>query len=130
MIGISEMRHCFRFFFAIAGVLMLLSYAGCKDEGYHDHVPSSGNGSLIIDNNSGDEISVFVDGVRVAGVSGGDYQIVDLAPGFFRVVLSADHVDRSYRDDVDILQGRLTILDVKASSADNYYYYDVVTTFD
>ena len=60
MINIYGLNHCSRFLLSIAGVLMLLSFAGCEGRGYYDHVPPSGKGSLIVDNNSGDEISIFL----------------------------------------------------------------------
>lgn len=111
--------------------LMPVVFAGCdRNNSYYDHVPPQGKGSLVIDNHTGDDISIFVNGERMGGVNGGDYTIIDLNPGFIRLVLAADHVDRSYRDDIDLLDGRLTIIDVRASSANNYYTYDAVITFE
>jgi len=111
----------------LAGCLIL---TGCDEEDYYDHSIPEGMGSLVVDNNSGDDISIFIDGVRVAGVDGGGWEVFDVAPGLYRVVLDSDDYDRSYSGDVDVLQDRLTILDIMASLATSYYYYDVVTTYE
>ncbi|MDD4869756.1 MAG: hypothetical protein PHR77_04285 [Kiritimatiellae bacterium] len=131
MVDISFIRHYLKFIFLITGILMALVFAGCDDnDSYYDHVPPAGQGSLVVDNGTGDDISVYIDGVRMTGVDDGDAGIIDLAPGVYRLVLDSDHSERSYRADMDILQNRLTIMEVWPSSANNYYYYDVVTTYD
>ncbi|OGV61883.1 MAG: hypothetical protein A2283_06255 [Lentisphaerae bacterium RIFOXYA12_FULL_48_11] len=103
---------------------------GCDENSYYDHVPAVGMGCLVLDNNSGDDIEVFLDGVEVFRLDGGDEEIQDLEPGVYRIVLSADYTGRSYSSDVDILKGHLTILDVRPNSSTSYYYYDVITTYD
>jgi len=126
----STRQNALHFLFSLAGALMILMSAGCDSgESYYDHVPPPGRGSLIIDNNTGDDISVYIDGALMTGVGDGSTEIVDLTPGFFRLVLDADNAERSYRADIDILEDRLTVLEVRSSSANNYYDYDVITTF-
>jgi len=44
----------------------------------------------------------------------------DLAPGLYRVVLDGDH-DRYVGGDVDILQGRLTVLRVERDYLEDEY---------
>ena len=127
---ISKVMIILRKFLYFTGLLVALLVLGCDESGYYDHDPASGMGSLVLDNNSGDDISVFLDGLEILNIDGSDEEIQDLQPGAYRIVLSADHTDRSYSADVDILEGRLTILDIRSSSATSYYYYDVLTTYD
>lgn len=115
----------------VAGVLALLlagMAAGC-DEDFTDHQPPAGSGSLIVDNHTADDLSIFVDGRYTDRV--GDYsdRILDMDPGFYRLVLTGeDNSDRSYRTDVDILEGQLTILEVWTSA--DPHGYDVTIRFD
>ncbi len=94
---------------------LLLLITGCEyEEDYYDHVPAPGKGSIIIDNNTSQDINFYVDGERVSEI--GDYRerIFDLEPGVRRVVLDEEDGDTTYREDVDVLDGRLTILKVWA----------------
>ena len=84
---------------------------------------------MVIDNNTGDDIDLFVDGERLTRV--GDYseRVIDLDPGIYRVVLNEEDGDANSRGDVDILENRLTILHVYAHPYD-WREYDVRTEFD
>ena len=110
-------------------VAALFFLAGCDRSNFYDHVPPQGDGSLVVDNNSGEDVSVFSDGISVASVNSGDYEIVDMSPGSYRVVISGDSSDRSFRGDVDVLDGRLTVLDVTSAASSIYDFY-VTTTFE
>lgn len=114
---------------AVAAFALLA--CGCEDaDDDFDHDPPAGLGTLYIDNNTGDDLDVFVDGVRLGGADDYDERFFDLAPGVHRLVLAADDdEDRSYRDDIDILEGRRTIVDVDRDS-DDFDRYDVVVYFD
>ncbi len=93
--------------------LALLAAAGCEDdEDYRDHVPAAGQGSLIVDNNTMQDLDLFLDGALNREVGDGKEAIVDLAPGEYRVVLDSQDSNRSFAGDVDVLEGRLTILHV------------------
>ncbi len=95
---------------------MLLVTSGCEyEDDYYDHVPPPGKGSIIIDNNSSHDINFYLDGERLSEI--GDYRvrIFDLSPGVSRIVLDEKDGDTTYRDDVDILEGRLTILRIWAA---------------
>ena len=95
----------------------------------NDHEPPPGQGSLVIYNNTSDDIAVFVDGVRLDDV--GDYndRAYDLDPGVRRVILDQRGGDRTFADDVDILADRRTIMDVDTDTFDTLDY-DVVIFFD
>lgn len=93
------------------GLALCLALAGCEDDEF-DHTPPSGQGSLIVDNHTADDIDLFVNGAWVTRVDGGDEAVVDLEPGLYRIVLNDEDDLRSFRDDVDVLEGRLTVLDV------------------
>jgi hypothetical protein len=99
-----------------------LMAAGCDDPNDYDFKPSDGKGALIVDNISPDDIDVFVDGVRLGQVGDNDDRAFELAPGLHRVVLEEEDGRRDAADDIDILEGRLTVLRVSlpAFSSDRY----------
>lgn len=114
---------------AVAAFLALFPL-GCEyDDDDFDHDPPAGLGTLYVDNNTGDDLDVFVDGAEMQGVGDYDERFYDLAPGVRRVVLDEDDGDRSFADDVDVLEGRRTIIDVSRDS-DDFDRYDVVIYFD
>ena len=92
---------------------------GC-DEDEYDHEPPAGQGTLVVDNFTGDRLQVYLDGELVESVTAGKHRFYDLSPGLRRVVLDGDDVRRTWAGDVDILEGRLTVAEVK----DNSNYYD------
>jgi len=116
-------------------VLLAVSTAwlvsGCDEDDYEDHVPPKGKGSLVIDNDTFDDLSLYVDGNYTARVGDGSERIFDLDPGVHRVVLDEgdDDDDRSFRDYVDVLAGQLTVLKVRAD-VDDIYAYDVRVEFE
>lgn len=101
---------------------------GCDDDRY-DHDPPQGQGAIIVDNFTGDRIRVYVDGERLNDTRGGHSRAYDLEPGVYRVALDSDDRYRSWADDVDVLEGRLTILEVRGDAGD-YRRFDVYTYFD
>ncbi len=106
--------------------------AGCDwdDDDNEDYQPPSGSGALRVDNNTGDDIRIYVDGDEKGTV--GDYsdRVYDLEPGVYRVVLDQKNGDRDYRDEVDIVEGRLTVLDVSYDNDPFDDDYDVEIFFD
>lgn len=119
-------------FRACAAAGLLLCAAGCDldDDNDRDHTPPAGQGALLVDNNTGDDIKVYADGVLLGKV--GDYsdRAFDLAPGVYRVVLDEDDGSRDFRDDVDVLADRLTVLDVTVDYDAFDSDYDVEIFFD
>jgi hypothetical protein len=93
----------------LAACLVLL-IGGCEDDDYN-HVPAPGQGTLIVDNDHAEDISLYIDGERIREIKDGHESFNDIAPGLYRVVLIDDD-GVAYRDDVDIIEGRLTILEV------------------
>ena len=121
----------FRLFIsALCTTFLLLGFTGCEDheDHYNDHVPPTGKGSLVIDNLTVDDINAYVDGQSAAHVRDGHYEIVDLAPGRYSLVLDEDGGSRDARVHVEILNGRLTILRVTAEVFANDYH--VETEYD
>lgn len=106
-------KHIIRLLSCSFAITSLLA-TGCdwEDDDYTDHEPPAGKGSIVVDNNTADDIKVYIEGVRVADVNDFDDRAYDLNPGVYRVVLDQDGGDRTFRDDVDVIEGRLTILDV------------------
>lgn len=127
----DRLSRYFRIAFSTVALAALPMLSGCEydDDDDNDHEPPAGQGSLIIYNNTVDDIAVYIDDVRVEDVGDDDDRAYDLAPGVHRVVLDQRGGDRTYRDDVDILEGRRTIMDVAFDSLDSFDY-DVVVFFD
>jgi len=109
---------------ALAVVLPWLS--GC-DEDEYDHDPPAGQGTLVVDNFTGDRVEVYIDGMEVESVRSGKHRYYDLAPGVHRIALDGDDTRRFWADDIDILEGRLTVLEVRGYSGSSY---DVWIYFD
>lgn len=112
----------------LAGVIPLLT--ACDEDNDRDFDPASGKGAIVVDNNTGRNIIVFIDGVRQGRVGDFSDRAFELDPGVYRIVLDEDGGDRNYRDDIDVLVNRLTILDV---DVDNDFFdddYDVEVFFD
>ena len=113
-VGTSRRRCSLPFVDGLLAVALLLS--GCDDDDI-DHSPPPGQGAIVIENNGYEDVDVYIDGAFQARVKDGHWRAFDGPPGVYRVVLDEDDSDRTYRDDVDVLIGRLTVLDVRSSSA-------------
>lgn len=120
--------------FRAASVLLAISSlgllaAGCDldNRGSRKHNPPDGYGALVVENNSSRDIRVYIDGKEEGKVSDYSNRAFDLLPGVHRVILDERHGNRSWRDDVDIIEARLTILDVASGWDDDF---DVQVFFD
>ncbi len=100
---------------AAALLMLALAAAGCDDE--YDHEPPAGQGTIVVDNFTGWDLRVYLDGAEAAETDSGDHRAYDLAPGPYRVVLDAEDLDAAWAGDVDVLEGRLTILEVRDTGA-------------
>ena len=103
-------------------------FAGCDEEEF-DHTPPSGQGTLVVDNLTGDRVYVYIDGEEVNSVTSDKHQYYDRDPGVYRVVLDGEDTDRAWADDVDVLEGRLTVLEVREHALD-YRDFDVREYFE
>ena len=112
----------------LAGVMILaLGLCACDGDDW-SHKPPAGMGSIIVDNRTTDGVNVYLEGTYTKRVSDFDHEAFDLAPATYRVVLDEAHGSRNWRDDVDVLEGKLTVLEVN-----NGYYssdYNVRIYFD
>ena len=100
--------------------------AGCEkpsDNSSFDYVPPSGSGAIIVDNLTPTGIQVYVDGTSVGDVGEDRNEHFDTKPGEHRVVLDQEKDGhRSWGDDIDILDGRLTILRVTIDTSNQSGY--------
>ena len=101
---------------------------GCDDEDYK-HDPPVGQGTIVVDNYTGDRVYVYINGREEGSVGGYNHQYYDRDPGLYRVALDGDDSHRSWAADVDVLEGRLTVLKVRGYSGD-YDHFDVEVYFD
>jgi hypothetical protein len=97
----------------LAGLAVLCFTPGCESDDDFDHDPPAGMGSIIIDNFTYTDIEFFLDGILQETVKSDHDKTFDLTPGVYRVVLNDKDGDRNWADDVDVLEGRLTVLTVK-----------------
>ena len=112
---------------AAVGVSILLT--GCEDDDDIDHDPPVGQGSIVVDNDGSRDLHVYIDGAYQGEVKDGHRTAYDRAPGVYRVVLDESGSDRGFSADVDVLVGRLTILEATGGEAfgDDLYvsrFYD------
>jgi hypothetical protein len=108
--------------------LLLMAVAGCERD--DDHTPPAGMGSIMVRNNSGDDSFVYFNGALASNRA--DYATTtpyDLAPGSYRVSLTERRGWRSWSGFVDVLENRLTFMDVTLD-LQNTYAYNVVIFFD
>jgi hypothetical protein len=106
-----------------AALACLFLASGCEtDDDEFDHNPPAGQGSIIVDNFTFTDIEFFVDGRIQGKIKEDDDKAFDFAPGVYRVVLNDDDGNHSWADDVDVLEGRLTVLKVQidTSFSDTY----------
>ena len=103
--------------------------AGCDDvDDEFDFVPAAGHGALIVDNNTASDVDLYIDGLSRGTVGSDSHLPVDLIPGVYRVVLDEQDGDRQYGVDIDILEGRLTVLRAYIASG-SYTEYRVRIEF-
>ncbi|MCO5043919.1 MAG: hypothetical protein M9963_09415 [Kiritimatiellae bacterium] len=105
-----------------------LSLVACDwDDDKYRHKPAEGMGALVVDNRTGGDLRVYVDQIEVGKVSAYKDRSFDLTGGVYRVVLEERHGWANWRDDVDIMQSRLTVLDVARGTSTRL---DVSVFFD
>ncbi len=110
-------------------VLLTLIVAGCWSDSGFDHIPGEGLGSLVVDNRTSRDVDVFIAGEPAQRVSSRRWRAFDREPGVYRVVLDERRGDRNFRDDVDVLRGRLTVMEITADP-DHRNRFSVFTYFD
>lgn len=115
--------------FGILAIFLAMGMAAGCDDTEFDRDPPAGQGTLIVDNFTGDRVRVYIDGDEVDSVSSGKHRYYDRDPGVYRVALDGDDVNRSWAGDVDVLEGRRTVVEVRGYSSD-YDLFAVQIYFD
>ena len=105
---------------ALAGLFVL---TWCDDDISRNLQP--GQGAIFIRNNTSSDLIGFIDGVRFQTVQDFSDRAYDLDPGVYRVVLDESGGDRAYRGDVDVIEGRLTVMDVGIEPFDSNFDVEV-----
>jgi hypothetical protein len=116
----------------LTAMALLTVFVGCDDDDeFDDHDVPAGLGSIVIDNNTFTKIDIFLDGIDFGRVGDFDERFIDIEPGEYRLVLDEDGSgDRAVAMDVDILEGRLTVVDVDLDIGDSSYIVDVFLNDD
>lgn len=108
--------------------ILALTLSAC-DDGRDSHDPAAGLGAIQVANNTSTDLSVFVDGAKLGDVESYKDAAYDLAPGVHRVVLDErGNGNKSDARDVDVLEGKSTVMDVSVPFVDSGY--DVVVFYD
>ena len=111
------LHACLGLMLAVFGCFLT---AGCERDRW-DHKPPSGQGSIIVDNRTSNGIYVYLDGYYTNRVSSFDHETYDLNPAVRRVVLDQTNGQRSWRGDVDVIEGKLTVVEVRSETGDSGY---------
>ena len=106
-------KHCGWAARLALGMILMLGLCACDGDDWN-HKPPAGMGSIIVDNRTIDGVNVYLDGYYTNRVSDFDHEVFDLAPAIHRVVLDESHGSRAWRGDVDVLEGKLTVLEIHA----------------
>lgn len=106
------MKNLLRVLGLAAMTSLAVVFTGCEDFDPTDHKPPEGQGAMIVNNHLPHDIVVYVDGEQQRDANDNDDQAYDLAPGVHRVVLDERNGNGTFRDDIDIIAGRNTVLDV------------------
>ena len=108
-------------FLLVIGVCMFM---GCDEtsEGYKNHVPAEGMGSLVAYNRSAAEISGYVDGYHMGNVMSWEYVVKDYDPGTYTVVILQVDGNKNYTADLEVLEGVLTVLKVSYGDGSSKYF--------
>jgi hypothetical protein len=101
---------------AILAAALIMGGCDLDEDKVSDHVPPAGQGALIVDNQTPTDLDVYLDGELQGEVDAFDDKTWDLAPGVYRLVVDEQDGDRNYATDLDILDGRNTVLDVMMNS--------------
>lgn len=113
----------------IASMLLLITafVCGCEDGEPPDHNPAAGLGAIIVDNKTFEDLDLFIEGEFTLKIKDGKDRALDLPPGIYRVILDGGNEIGSYRESIDVLEGRNTILDTGTDSSGDI---DVDVFFD
>lgn len=111
----------------MAGVLAL---TGCDEDRAYDNKPAEGRGGLVVDNHTDEEMRVYIDGEKLGRVNPYDARYFEVEPGVQRVVVDADEYYRTWRDDVDVVEQRRTVIDIESCGCLSGRNLDVAVYLD
>lgn len=116
------MNKTYVLFLACFSVFTCLFFSGCDSDDDPDHNPPPGQGAIFIENGTSEDIRVYINGINAGEVQDYNDRAFDLNPGLYRIVLDEEGGDRTYRDDIDVLVGRLSVIDVSGDAFDSDDY--------
>lgn len=105
--------------------VMLACVVGCEDDDDYDYDPPDGLGAILIDNRTFNDIYVYIDGQEQVRSPYRGERAYDQTPGVVRVLLDERGGDRFWSEDVDVLEGRTTVIRVQ-DDFDNDYDVDIL----
>lgn len=104
----AAMKRCLHI---LASALLAAVFVAC-DADKIDHKPPEGKGSIVVDNNTARRFNLFVDGIDQGRIGSFKDRSFDFDPGVYRIVLDEDDGNLGYADEIDVLEGHLTVLDL------------------
>ena len=100
-------------------LLLFLAFPlmGCDDDEF-EHDPPDGQSGLIVVNDLGVDLRVFIDGEEVRDVDSFDDRTYNLEPGLHRIILDPRDSTATYQDEIELLVNRTLILLVRGFNFD------------
>lgn len=105
-------------------VAVLLGAGGCEEccDASYSHYPPPGLGTLLVDNDTDNDISVYLEGVYAEPYARDDQTTpYDLVPGLYRVVLEERGGCRYFQGDIEVLPDLVTVIYVGGYHTCEYY---------
>lgn len=120
----------YRFTLFLITALTAALFIGCDwyDDDDNDNDPPDGQGAIIVDNDTFNDVRVFIDGERREDTRDRKSKAYNLDPGTYRLVLDEKGGDRNFRGDIDVLENRNTIVNI--ANRGSATRYDVAIFFD
>ena len=110
--------------------LLLLFGCDWDDDNDFSHQPPPGQGTIVIDNDHFNDTRVFINGEDLGKVKDDKEAFFDRPPGVYRIILDESGGDSSFAGDIDVLENRLTIVEIVSDGLDDRNSYDVAVFFD
>lgn len=95
---------------------LMMGLSACEDDDDDfDHDIPAGQGTIVVNNQTSNDIEVYISGMEQNTAHQDDYEFYDRNPGIYRIILNEEDGDRNWYGFVDVVEGKKTILDVEVA---------------